>query len=413
MKRKELYIFNGTGRAAVYGIGTYVDQLKKALQNTGRKYNIVSLYAAGNETEVVENDDYRQINIPFPSEGHKNAGRYYSKNVAYILREIIPVDRDTEYIFHVNTMNNTLLVRSLKSLFKCRVILVSHYTDWGFILFGDYQKMKKLINKQGKVSLTKQEKAIIKNFREDVNMINSIDRFVCVARHTLDSFCKLGGIREDKAEVINNALEDVCKSLSEEEKLSLRKKYLIGENEKIILFAGRLEEAKGIPCLLKAFGKVITTYSDTRLFLVGDGNFRQWLKESEDIWAKITFTGCIDKSKLYELYSIADIGVVCSLHEAFGYVATEMMMHALPVIVTKTGGLDEIVEDGVSGLKVPVRTIKDVRQVNVKILSEKICLLLENSSIARELGENGRKRFLERFELSIFKEKMLKLYNNI
>jgi glycosyltransferase involved in cell wall biosynthesis len=90
-----------------------------------------------------------------------------------------------------------------------------------------------------------------------------------------------------------------------------------------------------------------------------------------------------------------------------------MMMHALPVIVTKTGGLDEIVEDGVSGLKVPVRTIKGQRQVDVKQLSEKIRLLLDNPAYAQELGENGRKRFLEKFELSVFKEKMLNLYTTI
>ncbi|MDR0547541.1 MAG: glycosyltransferase, partial [Dysgonamonadaceae bacterium] len=100
-------------------------------------------------------------------------------------------------------------------------------------------------------------------------------------------------------------------------------------------------------------------------------------------------------------------------HEEFGFVAIEMMMHALPLIVTKTGGLDEIVEDNVSGLKVPVRTIKGKRQADVKLLQEKICLLLENPAQASELGENARKRFLEKYELSIFKEKMLNLYQTI
>jgi len=88
-------------------------------------------------------------------------------------------------------------------------------------------------------------------------------------------------------------------------------------------------------------------------------------------------------------------------------------MHALPIIVTKTGGLDEIVEDGVSGLKVSVVTIDGKRQADVKQMEEKMRFLLDNPDYAKELGENGRKRFLEKFELSIFKEKMLNLYKNL
>ena len=64
----------------------------------------------------------------------------------------------------------------------------------------------------------------------------------------------------------------------------------------------------------------------------------QWLKEATDCWTKIAFTGRLDKKQLYEFYSMADMGVVCSLHEEFGFVAIAMMMHALPVI-SKTNNL--------------------------------------------------------------------------
>jgi glycosyltransferase involved in cell wall biosynthesis len=201
--------------------------------------------------------------------------------------------------------------------------------------------------------------------------------------------------------------------LNQNEIWSLKSKYHIGTEEKIILFAGRLDNVKGVKFLITAMKTVLSKYQNIRLIIAGDGDFGNLMKEASHCWAKISFTGRIDKSKLYELYSIADIGVVCSLHEEFGYVAIEMMMHALPVIVTKTGGLDEIVEDNVDGLKVPVRTRKGVRQVDEKILAERIGYLLDNPNVANILGENGRRRFLERFELSIFKEKMLKLYNNI
>jgi glycosyltransferase involved in cell wall biosynthesis len=51
--------------------------------------------------------------------------------------------------------------------------------------------------------------------------------------------------------------------------------------------------------------------------------------------------------------------------------------------------------------------------VDVKKLEERMRFLLDNPPLATEIGKNGRKRFLEKFELSLFKKKMINLYNNI
>jgi glycosyltransferase len=414
MKKKRLYVFNGTSRAANYGIGTYIDQLIPVLKDSEWELCIVYLYAQGTEAEMIEKKGYKQINIPYPATQTKNAPRYYSRNIAYLLKEFIPEDKGVDIIFHLNFMSNEYFVKCLKKHFRCKIILISHYTNWSFSLFGDYIRLKKILKKT-KNELNKDvfEKTIAKNFEEDIRMINQVDRLVCVAEHTWKEFKIAKNFPSDKTEIINNALKDIYIPLPEKKKTDLRKKYCIPENTKLILFAGRLDEVKGVAFLIRTFKKIITDFPDSRLIVIGEGSFETWLKESADCWSKITFTGRLDKKKLYEFYRIADMGVVCSLHEEFGFVAIEMMMYALPVIVTQTGGLDEIVEDNVSGLKVPVRTIKSKRQVDVKYLSEKMKLLLNNPVYARELGKNGRKRFLDKYEISVFKEKMLTLYNNV
>lgn len=410
MKNKKIYVFSGTSRAANYGIGTYMEQLIKALKTSHLEFNLVYLYARENEIKIREKDGYHQIDIPSPALHHINANRYYMRNVAYLLREIIQKERGIEYIFHLNFMTNPLLVRQLKKLFKCKIILVAHYTNWSFALLGDAWKLKQILGKRQKELRLPVERTIVKDFEEDIRMINRVDKVVCVANHTWKVFSKSKKIRTDKVEIINNALEDIYTPLSKIEQDLLRRKYFIDKNCKIILFAGRLDEVKGIAALIKAFKIIFSTYPDCRLVIVGDGDYNLWLKEATDYWSKITFTGRLDKNSLYELYQIAYMGVVCSLHEEFGFVAIEMMMHALPIIVTKTGGLDEIIEDNESGLKVPVNTRNDKRMVNVKILSEKINFLLEHTVIAERLGINGRKRFLEKYEISTFKRKMLNLY---
>jgi glycosyltransferase len=413
MKKRKLYIFNASSRAATYGIGSYIDQLLNALKNTDREFNLIHLHAQGNNVEIVEKDGYKQINIPFPRSQVKNAGQYYNRNVAYLLKEFIPEEKESEIVFHLNFMTNSGLVKQLKKHFRCKIILVSHYTDWSFSLLGDYSRLKKIVQKPKKELKDNLEKAVVKGLEEDVRMINKADCFVCVAQHTLDVFQKSGNIQQKKTLVINNALEDVYTPLPDKEKSGLRKKYYLEEDTKIVLFAGRLDEVKGVSGLIRAFQKILLTHPESRLLIVGEGNFNEWLKEAADCWSKISFTGRIDKKKLYELYSLADMGIVCSLHEEFGFVAIEMMMHELPLIVTKTGGLDEIVEDGISGLKVPVKTINDKREVDVECLIEKINDLLNNSMLAKELGKNGRKRFLEQYELSVFRKKMLNLYENL
>jgi glycosyltransferase involved in cell wall biosynthesis len=128
---------------------------------------------------------------------------------------------------------------------------------------------------------------------------------------------------------------------------------------------------------------------------------------------KVDFTGHLSKRELYDLYRIADMGVVCSIHEEFGYVAVEMMMHKLPVIVTDTGGLSEIVEDRITGLKVPVKIVKGQRQPDTGMLCNRMGWILEHPDEARQLGRNARKNFLKKYELSVWKEKMCTLFNEI
>ncbi|GHS91644.1 glycosyl transferase [Bacteroidia bacterium] len=412
MKNRQLYIFNSSSRAANYGIGTYINNLVVALRNSDLEFGIIYLSDQGDEVEITEKDGYKQISIPFSNSRHANVQEYSHRNVVYLLKELIPYDKNMEYIFHLNFMGNEVLAKNLKKMFRCKIISVVHYTNWSFALNGDYSKLKKIYATNLK-SLSPTDKSIVKNVRNDLKALNKADCIICVSKHTLDTYRSLGGLKDKRVEIVNNALQDGYRILTEKMKQNLREKYRISRQEKIILFAGRLDPIKGINNLLSGFKKILEKYPDTRLFIAGDGNFSDVMQGATGYWSKVSFTGRIDRKRLYELYHLADIGVVCSLYEEFGLVAIEMMMHQLPVIVTKTSGLDEIVEDNVSGLKVPVRTRRAGRMVDVKILSEKMVYLLDNHDIAMELGGNARKWFLEKYELSLFREKMLNLYSEL
>ena len=410
--RRKIYIVNGNSRAAIYGIGTYIEQLTKCLKKTNIEFEMVYLHSDEKEVIFTEKDGYKQISIPKVFSNNPKITDYYYRNVAYLLRESIPYESNVQYVFHLNFITEYLLAENLKKMFNCKIIVVAHYTAWSFALIGDYEKLRTIMGKP-ETELDVMGKRISESVKNEINMISMCDKLVCVAKHSSDYFIDICKVKESNCVVINNALKDKYKESSIVQKKNIRKKYYIPDNYQMVVFAGRLDEVKGVSFLIKAFRKVLDANPNTFLYIAGEGQLSQYLSEAEESLGRIIFTGRLNKKKLYELYSIADIGVVCSLHEEFGFVAIEMMMHKLPVIVTDTGGLAEIVEDNISGLKIPVRTIKGKRCVDSAKMAQKIEFLLNNPDVASEIAKNGRERFMEKYEISLFKKKMVELYLNI
>jgi glycosyltransferase involved in cell wall biosynthesis len=193
----------------------------------------------------------------------------------------------------------------------------------------------------------------------------------------------------------------------------LKQKYNIETNKKIILFVGRLDPIKGTDILINSFRKVLKQKPECRLIIAGEGDFGKYFEAGEYIWTKITFTGRLDKSKLFELYRIADIGVMPSTHEQCSYTAIEMMMHGLPVIVSTTTGLNEMVENDISGLKVPVMELEDKVEISDDLLFEQILCLLNNPEKLNKIKGQSRKRYLKYYSGKVMKQNMIDFYNKI
>ena len=87
-------------------------------------------------------------------------------------------------------------------------------------------------------------------------------------------------------------------------------------------------------------------------------------------------------------------------------------MHGLPVVATATSGLDEVVDDS-CGLKVPLAVSADRVEIDADQLAEKILFLLRNPEEARQLGRNGRGRFVERYSSEVFGRNMSAFYESL
>jgi glycosyltransferase involved in cell wall biosynthesis len=86
-----------------------------------------------------------------------------------------------------------------------------------------------------------------------------------------------------------------------------------------------------------------------------------------------------------------------------------MMIHGLPVVASATTGLNEIVDDGFSGFRVPMVN-NSSNEIDTNMMAQRIIYLLQNPEERKKLGKNGRERYLEKYTTSLMYEKMTHCY---
>lgn len=158
------------------------------------------------------------------------------------------------------------------------------------------------------------------------------------------------GVPKEKIEIIPNGI-----NLLEYGDLPTRgcfkKKFGVDENEKIVLYLGRIHRIKGIDILVKAFANVIKELHNVRLVLVGpdDGYLDEveYLIKVRKIQDKVLITGPLYNKNKIEAYVDADVYVLPSRYEIFGMTVLEAMACGTPILLSKKCGLADFVDGNV------------------------------------------------------------------
>ena len=401
---KQLFIISKESRAARFGIGTYIRQLIECFDLSLWCIHVVELNASVEGYVYKEEDGvfYSKISLPvYVNEWDLEKERLYYRGVFYWLASLIPDDR--EVFCHFNFARDYELARLLKQRLKATIIFTLHYMDWSFDLLGDYKRFLSILSKP----FSEEEEKIVTRFKAERKfMVDCCDFIITVSRNSYLLLQTLYGIPSSKLVYIPHALKDGYVEKSREESKRIRDKYLFDKNEKLILYVGRLSKEKGLIELIEAFKRLRRECKDVRLIVAGSGDFGKYLTYSNPCWTQIIFMGFLSKDQLEELYTIADVGVVPSLHEELGYVAIEMMMRNLPIICSNATGLLEVTAKGKCG-KLVDWTVENRIDSLMKVLLE----WYRCPKVYQYYRDMGRLRFLEEYSFDKFRERIKLLYH--
>ena len=180
-------------------------------------------------------------------------------------------------------------------------------------------------------------------------------------------------------------------------------------SEPTVLYIGRLVYRKGIHILLKAFSYVVKEEPDARLVVAGKGYMEPILRTLASklgIQESIVFRGYVPESEKPGLYRRASMVVIPSIYgESFGIVALEAIASGRPVIASNTGGLREIIDDGIEGFL--------VEPSSPQALAEKIILLLQDRGLYRKMSIQARSKAEKKYSWNIILNAIVNIYSRV
>ena len=234
-----------------------------------------------------------------------------------------------------------------------------------------------------------------------------LDRVITVSQSSAKEITRSFKVNPDKLRVVYNGTDtDIFQPIEEET-----------SNKNGLIMVGNTDDRKkGVIYLLKALQ--LLADDKVRLNIVDDPwqrsphgdeveppppSYSLRMLEKFGVDGLVSFTGRLTKEELARQYSRAEIAVVPSLYEGFGFPASEAMACGVPVIASSGGALPEVVGD--AGILVPPGEPGP--------LAEAIKRLLKDKQLQQKLGEAGRRRVQQEFSWEQAANKTVKVYQEL
>ena len=231
-------------------------------------------------------------------------------------------------------------------------------------------------------------------------LYNQADRIVGPSESTKQLFAK-SGIPNSKLKVIHNGISKdiVLREADREEKKRFRRKYGVGDSEKVILTISRLVQGKGQDKVIEALFEVRKRHENFKYIIAGEGNYEKALRElvrNYGLENKVVFAGPVRHEEVWNFYDSCDIFAMINRTisskeniEGLPNVLIEAAARGKPIITGTDGGSEEAVEHGASGYVVDGN--------DTGRISEHIIDLISDEDKSKRFGARGRQKILNEF----------------
>lgn len=380
MDKKYISIFIEDGLPAIYGIGTYLNLLKKILIKSDFILIIIKLWSSNVQIESEVKDEILYIKIPKILKGKIN----YYRNVSYILLNYI--EKFNNIIFHFNYMSDSKLMHYLKKLFpNSKILLTIHYN------INELYKTKSrdYINLEREIYQNCNKIIVLTRYRKNYLLSNNLTESSKILLLPHIPFFFKDSLLLKKPQLLYN----------------LPKKF--------ILFVGRLDENKGIDLLCEAFKEINNNFNDLYLIIAGDGPLLNKLISSGcSIKYNIIFCGFLDQKDLSVLYRKAILGIIPSYYEEFGFVALEMRYYNLPILANVNNGICEVLKN-YKLVKFIDLNGHEKRYYKISLLKEVLIEMLKNLDKYNKTINNTNIFREKSILLKDYQNKMLNIYKSM
>lgn len=231
-------------------------------------------------------------------------------------------------------------------------------------------------------------------------------KLVCVSRSLETLATSVRGFPRHRACTIYNGID--LTRFSPSPSPVLRARLGLSSSEVLIGAVGNVRAPKGYPILLRAIAQLRALGLQVHLAIAGDdtgllADELRALRTQLGLDAHVTFVGFI--GDVPSFLNGLDLFVLSSLSEGFSLATVQALATGLPVVATRSGGPEEIVEAGVSGVLVETES--------VGALVEGLSALIRSAEDRQSLASAGRARALAHFSLDAMLMSYRELYHEV
>ncbi|OGX68620.1 MAG: glycosyl transferase family 1, partial [Paenibacillus sp. RIFOXYA1_FULL_44_5] len=368
----------------VGGLSRHVYDLSKNLASLGKEVHILTSHVDGypNE-EVIQGIHIHRVKT-YQRKRVEFMDWIFQLNLAMV--DAFRSWGDEGHTFSIIHAHDWLVAsaaETIKQLSKLPLVVTIHATEYGRNR-GIYSEQQKRIH-----------------YLEE-NLCAKSDQIICCSSYMQEEIGRLFS-PQNAVHMVPNGVEPSLMMISEIE-LEWRRQFA-EPHEQIVFFVGRLVQEKGVHILLESIPEILNRVPAVKFVIAGTGPMSEELKRmaaAKNIAKHVVFTGFVEDQLRNQLFAVSSVAVFPSLYEPFGIVALEAMAAGVPLIVSHTGGLKDIVEHGKTGFTIPPYHASELADHIVKILLDE--------GLAQSMAQQAYAKVVRHFNWGSIAEQTQSIY---